>query len=87
MASYHISVELIWYAVRPQTHRYRAPEPTGPQEGEEALTAEVARLRYEGASWLDIAEGLDTVRQNAWRKYRNYRRNALTGQVVAGGEI
>jgi hypothetical protein len=54
---------------------------------EEAVTEEVARLRYEGASWLDIAEGLGTTRQNAWRKYRNFRWDAETEQAVADGEI
>lgn len=40
---------------------------------EQALIAEVARLRHEGASWLDIADALGTARQNAWRKYQHYR--------------
>ena len=35
---------------------------------------EVARLRAEeGASWLDIAEALGTQRQNAHRKFKDYR--------------
>ncbi|MDA8046188.1 MAG: hypothetical protein M0Z30_13275 [Actinomycetota bacterium] len=35
------------------------------------ITDEVARLRHEGASWLDVAEALGTHRQNAHQKYRN----------------
>lgn len=50
-------------------------------EADQAVVGEVARLRHEGASWLDIAEALGTPRQNAWRKYRHYRWDPATGEV------
>ncbi len=46
-----------------------------------AVTDEVARLRHGGASWLDIAEAIGTPRQNAWRKYRSWRWNQVTGHA------
>jgi hypothetical protein len=51
-------------------------------EARQAVIDEVARLRAEeGASWLDIAEALGMQRQNAHRRFKDYRWNPKRHQA------
>lgn len=45
------------------------------REAQDALEAEIVRLRQQGASWSDIGDALGVTRQSAWARF-----SAVTGE-------